>query len=219
MPVKPQAIDLSQAFANAKLFGFTGNASQATLSFQAARNKPMRLVWEIQAGAAYPLVVSGATGALLSPLEVVDNKVAAYNALAAWHGGGRINTSADFRSQTGINFWQLDANPNLDNSNNGSGATNEADDAARNAALQNAYDAGDMDAYNRILNNEMTDTDRQNFFDSTGGGEVIINGGENNNGGENGNTDGGGGGENHDVAPAPEPEPEPEPPPEPIGEQ
>jgi hypothetical protein len=216
VPIKPQAIDLSQAFANAKLFGFNGSASQATLSFQAARNKPMRLVWEIQAGGSYPLVVSGATGALLSPFEIVDNKVADYNALAAQHAGrGRINTSSGFRSQTGINFWQPDANPNSDNSNNRSGATNETDEAARNAALQNAYDSGDMAAYNRILNNEMTDADYQNYVNSTGGGEVVNNGGGDNNGGDNGNADNGG--ENMEVAPAPEPEPAP--PPEPVGEE
>jgi hypothetical protein len=215
IPIKPQAIDLSQAFANAKLFGFNGNASQATLSFQASRNKPMRLVWEIQAGGSYPVVVSGATGALLSPFEIVDDKVADYNALAAAHraGHGRINTSTGFRSQTGINFWQPDANPNSDNSNNRSGATNETDEAAKNSALQNAYDAGDMEAYNRILNNEMTDADYQNFVSSTGP-EVVNDGGGDNNGGDNNNADNGGG-ENNEVAPAPEPEPEP---PEPIGE-
>jgi hypothetical protein len=217
VPIKPQAIDLSQAFTNAKLFGFNGNASQATLSFQAARNKPMRLVWEIQAGGSYPVVVSGATGALLSPFEIVDDKVADFNALAAARhaGRGRINTSAGFRSQTGINFWQPDAIPNSDNSNNQSAPTNETGEEAKNTALQNAYDAGDMAAYNRILNNEMTDADYQNFVDSTGP-EVINNGGGDNNGGDNNNTDNGGG-ENMEVAPAPEPEPAP--PPEPVGEE
>jgi hypothetical protein len=209
MPIKPQAIDLSQAFANAKLFGFKGNASQATLSFQAAANKPMRLVWEIQAGGAYPLVVSGATGALLSPFEIVDNKVSNYNTLAAWHANrGRINTSAGFRSETGINFWQPDAIPDSDHSDNRSGATNETDEEAKNSALQNAYDAGDTAAYNRILNGEMTDADYQNYIASTGGGDVVNNGVENDNGGDNG------GGENMEVAP---PEPEPAPEPEPVG--
>jgi hypothetical protein len=203
--IKPQAIDLSQAFANWKLFGFNGNASQATLSFQAARNKPMRLVWEIQAGAAYPLVASGSTGALLSPFEIVDNKVADYNALAASHARrGGMNTSSGFRTQTGINFWPVEDSTNSENPNNPSGGNDESEEAESNAALQNAYDAGDMAAYNLIQNNEMTDADRENFFNSTGPGEVV------NNGGDNVNNDSGGGG-NEDVAPEPEPAPAPEP--------
>jgi hypothetical protein len=210
--IKPRAIDLSQAFANWKLFGFNGNASQATLSFQAARNKPMRLVWEIQAGAAYPLVASGSTGALLSPFEIVDNKVADFNALAASHARrGGMNTSSGFRTQTGINFWPVEGSTNSENSNNPSGGSDESAEAERNSALQNAYDAGDMAAYNRIQNNEMTDADRENYFNGTGPGEVV-----NDNGGDNANNDNGGGG-NEDVAPAPEPEPEPAP--EPVGDE
>jgi hypothetical protein len=175
IPIKLQSIDLSQAFTNGKLFGFNGNASQATLSFQAGRNKPMRLVWEIEVGADYPLVISGATGALLSPFEIVDDKVADYNALAAAHArGGRNGRGAvTWRSETGINFWEPDSNHSADSRTNNPNGPDEEDTYDRDVRLQNAFDNGDTAAYDRTLNNENTDQDFQNY--GGGGGGAVEN--------------------------------------------
>jgi hypothetical protein len=182
--IKPQAIDLTQAFANEKLFGFNGNASQATLSFAAVGNKPMRLVWEIQTGEAYPRVVSGATGAILSPFEVFDDKVADYNQLAALHRGGNRGGGGGggfaLRTETGINVWEPDPNPSA-TSANGEQPTEE-DTWDRDIRLQNEFDAGNTDAYNRTLNNENTDADLQDCGggggDGSGGGGEVMGGGD-----------------------------------------
>jgi len=197
--IKPQAIDLTQAFANEKLFGFNGNASQASLSFAAVGKKPMRLVWEIQTGEAYPRIVSGSTGAILSPFEVLDDKQADYNQLAALHrsgGGGNRGggNGSVWRTETGINIWEPDPNPSATNAN-GEQPTEE-DTWDRDVRLQNEFDSGNTDAYNRTLNNENTDADLQNYGgagegdggggdmggggggDAGGGGEVISSGGE-----------------------------------------
>jgi uncharacterized membrane protein YgcG len=193
--IKPAAIDLTQAFANEKLFGFNGNASQATLSFAVVGKKPMRLVWEIQTGEAYPRIVSGSTGAILSPFEVLDDKVADYNQLAALHRVGNRSGGNGFasRTETGINIWEPDPNPSATNAN-GEQPTEE-DTWDRDVRLQNAFNNNDPEAYNRTLNNENTDADLENYGgggegggggggemigggDAGGGGEVIGGGGE-----------------------------------------
>ncbi|MGA2582832.1 MAG: hypothetical protein ABSG31_06100 [Tepidisphaeraceae bacterium] len=182
--IKPQAIDLTQAFTNEKIFGFNGNATQATLSFAAVGMKPMRLVWEIQTGEPYPRIVSGATGAILSPFEVLDKKQADYTELAALHRPGVSGTA--WQIETGINVWEPDPNPSPTND----GQSTEEDTWDRDVRLQNAFNNDDTDAYNRTLNNENTDADLENYGGGDTGGGGDIDGG-----GDMGGGDAGGGGE------------------------
>jgi hypothetical protein len=83
LPISSQALDLTVAFASVRQFGFNGPIGQAQLYFGHENGKPERLVWSLEAGGAYPWIVSGASGAILSPFEVLDDKVADYNKLAA----------------------------------------------------------------------------------------------------------------------------------------
>jgi hypothetical protein len=154
--IPPGTVDLTQAISNERLFGFTGNAGSAQMFFAQENGKPLRLVWSLDVGEPYPRIVSAATGALLSPFQVYDDKVAAYNKLAAEtaaavaamrsHNRHRGQAYAGEWAGGGLHFWSGESHGSESGTNGESGTSNEQDTWDNDVAAQNAWEAGDTDA-------------------------------------------------------------------------
>jgi hypothetical protein len=167
--IPPQAIDLTDAYAAAKTCGFTGAATQAVMSFSNEHDKPQRLVWVLNTGEMYPRVVSAASGAVLSPFQVVDDKAADYNQLVAdtqaalqsyesrHHGHSPFGTA-------GIHFYAGELHEG-GSENHASGSPDEADTWDNQVGAQNAWDEGDSDAEARFDAGAPTETDQVNYND------------------------------------------------------
>jgi hypothetical protein len=178
LPIGPQALDLTDAYKSVRLFGFTGPISQARLYYGHENGKPERLVWSLDAGGAYPWIVSGASGAILSPFEVLDDKVADYNKLAAQT---QAAVAANLRSrqrhpgaqgaggtwlESGMHFWSAEGNGGGGGSGGSSGG--EEDTWDNEVAAQNAWEDGNSGAEARIDAGEPTVEDQTNYGASGG---------------------------------------------------
>ena len=180
VPIPPQAIDLTVAFKNLQLFGFTGGVDQAYMNFSQRDGKPLRLVWVLETGEAYPRVVSAASGALLNPFIVFDDKVADYNQLVAEHQaalarmrGPRRRGSQNELSSAGFNLWEGTSSESGGGSNqqggpNSSDEQNEDDEYNKSVGEQNAFDQGDMGAVDRIEAGVPTEVDTESYGGGTG---------------------------------------------------
>lgn len=170
LPIPDKALDLTDAFNSVRAFGFTGAISQARLQFGHENNKPERLYWSLEAGGPYPWIVSAASGAILSPYEVLDDKVADYNKLAA-------ETAAALRSiphrpgargpggvwvEAGMHYWSAETG-------GGGGSGGEEDTWDNDVAAQNAWENGDSDAEARFDAGEATSVDVETYGGNEGG--------------------------------------------------
>jgi hypothetical protein len=167
--IPAKTVDLTEAIANEKLFGFTGKVRSAQMFFSDQKNKPVRLVWSLDTGEAYPRVVSAATGAILSPFEVYDDKVKNYEKLAAEtaaavaamraHHRGRGQPHGGEWLENGMHYWSGEGG--------GGGGGGEQDTWDRDVAAQEAWEAGDSGAEARFGAGEATGNDIATY----GGGE------------------------------------------------
>jgi uncharacterized membrane protein YgcG len=164
--IPAQTIDLTQAIANEKLFGFTGKIRSAQMFFGQEKDKPVRLVWSLETGEDYPRVVSAATGAILSPFVVYDDKVKDYNKLAAetaaavaamkGRGRGRGQPHGGDWLENGMHYWSSEGG-----SSGGGGG--EADTWDNDVAAQEAWEAGDSGAEARFDAGEPTGADTATY--------------------------------------------------------
>ena len=170
--IPAKTVDLTEAIANEKLFGFTGKIRSAQMFFSDQKNKPVRLVWSLETGEAYPRVVSAATGAILSPFEVYDDKTKDYNELAAQtaaavaamraHHRGRGQPHGGEWLENGMHYWSGEGG------GGGGGGSGEQDTWDNDVAAQEAWEAGDSGAEARFDAGEPTVEDTATYG---GGGE------------------------------------------------
>lgn len=176
LPISPKAIDLTEAFDAVRKFGFNGPITQARLYLSDKNDKPIRLVWSLEAGGAYPWIVSGASGAILSPFEVLDDKVADYNKLAAETAAAISRMRARQRhhgaqgaggawAETGMHYWGEGSHEGGGGS--GGGATEE-DTWDNEVAAQNAWEDGNSDAEARYDAGEPTVQDVETYGGGSG---------------------------------------------------
>jgi hypothetical protein len=169
--IPPQALDLTDAYAAAKTCGFSGGATTVVMSFSNEHDKPVRLVWVMDTGEMYPRVVSAASGAVLSPFQVVDDKAADYNQLVADTQAAVQQYESRHRGHSpfaaaGLHFYAAESREG-GSENHSNGAPDEADTWDNDVAAQNAWDQGDSDAEARFDAGTPTETDQVNY----GGGD------------------------------------------------
>jgi len=175
--IPAKTVDLSQAIANEKLFGFTGKIRSAQLFFTDQKSKPVRLIWSLETGEAYPRVVSAATGAILSPFVAYDDKVKEYNELAAQtaaavavmraHHRGRGQPHGGEWVENGMHYWSSEGGSH-EGGGGGEGGAGEQDTWDNDQAAQEAWEAGDSGAEARFDAGEPTVEDTATYG---GGGE------------------------------------------------
>lgn len=173
-PISPQALDLTDAMAALRKSGFNGGVGGAQLAVWQENGKPVRLTWSLYTGEPYPRVVSAATGALLSPFEIMDDKVADYNQLAADTqaalSNARSGRGRGAFASLGIPFWEVAAARGEEPQANGSGTPNSETDTWDNeVGAQNAFDNDDPDAQARFNENSPTVEDQAAYSDGGGG--------------------------------------------------
>ncbi len=153
------------------------------MSFEQKNGKPMRLVWVLDTDEMYPRLVSAATGAVLSPFEVFDDKVADYNKLAAETQAavarmrqsmgprrrGAQNNGGEWTS-AGIHYWSGDSQEGSSgehSSQDASGNSSEEEDNTydNSVGAQNAWENGDSDAEARFDAGTPTETDQSSYSD------------------------------------------------------
>ena len=167
LPVPPQSLDLTTAVAAARQAGLNGSITQAELSVYQKPGRQPCLAWALYGQEMYPRVVSAATGTMLSPFEVVDDKVAYYNQLAA--ANARAVQSSGGRGSAGSVFW---AGPSQESSSTEQASQqgssqintdNDPDDYNNSVGAQNAFDDGNSAAQARFNDNTPTSEDISNY--------------------------------------------------------
>jgi hypothetical protein len=166
LPIPPQSLDLTTAVTAAHQAGLNSPIGQAELSVYQKPGRQPCLAWALYSQEIYPRVVSAATGAMLSPFEVVADKVAYYNQLAAAHA--RATQSSSGRGSAGSAFWpgpsQESSSPEQASSQ--TNTDDNTDDYNNSVGAQNAFDDGNSDAQARFNDNTPTSEDISNY--STG---------------------------------------------------
>jgi hypothetical protein len=171
LPIPPKALDLTDAVAAERQAGFNGGMEQAELNYYQENGKPIRLVWALFTGEAYPRVVSAASGAVLSPFVAFDDKVADYNKLAAdtqaalarMKATGRPGARSAWAAE-GLLFWAGNSEGGGSQPESPAGSSGDEDQSYENTVgAQNAFDDGNPDAQARFDAGTPTEVDQDNY--------------------------------------------------------